>query len=260
MDKIQVLDHGYVQLIESWGSDERIIEAARMSTDKGFQGWGPRWKCECRFISVEPTPHIADETCQQCGEHFQAVSGDEKLLVYLYNHKHMTPFEMAGLIIEVQAPIFVFREWHRHRTQSYNELSARYTELPDLFYVPSIERLMNSKQGQKNKQGSDTGFSQGDAEWLEKQIKHSHMSAREKYEFLLSNGVSREIARLIIPVAQYSRMRASANLRNWLQFLTLRMDVNAQFEIRTYAFEVAKLIGKAFPRTFDLFMGEAKLV
>ena len=84
--KTPVLDHGYVELIETWGSDERIIEAARMSTNKGFQGWGPKG---------DGSP------------------GDEKLLKYLYTHKHMTPFEMAGMTIEVQAPIFVFREWHR---------------------------------------------------------------------------------------------------------------------------------------------------
>src|ERR1044071_9645751 len=93
MTKISVLDSGYVELVEVWGSDERIIESARMSTDKGFNGWG------------------TDEK-----------PGDEKLLRYLYEHKHMTPFEMGGMIIEVQAPIFIFREWHRHRTQSYNEM------------------------------------------------------------------------------------------------------------------------------------------
>src|ERR1041385_5991189 len=104
-DKITVLDHGYIQLIETWGSDERIVEAARISTNKGFLGWGTT-----------------------------EAPGDEKLLRYLYEHKHATPFEMAGMIVEVQAPIFVFREWHRHRTQSYNELSARYTLLPDTNY------------------------------------------------------------------------------------------------------------------------------
>lgn len=112
---MKVLDCGYIELIESWGSDERIIEAARMSTGKGFNGWG--------------TP---------------GAPGDEKLLAYLYNHKHMTPFEMAGVVIEVKAPIFVFREWHRHRTQSYNEMSARYIPLPDENYIPTIERVMMS--------------------------------------------------------------------------------------------------------------------
>src|SRR6185503_21212421 len=138
MNEIKVLDHGYVKLIETWGSDERIIEAARMSTNKGFLGWG-----------TEEKP------------------GDEKLLKYLYEHKHHTPFEMAGMIIEVQAPIFVFREWHRHRTQSYNELSARYTPLPDVNYVPSLERI--STMDQKNKQASNTGspLARQGAEWFQ---------------------------------------------------------------------------------------------
>lgn len=258
MSEVKVLDHGYIKLIESWGSDERIIEAARMSTDKGFRFWGPRYSCLCGLISEQYTPKPEDR-CMQCDQHFAVVNGDEKLLAYLYNHKHMTPFEMAGMIIEVQAPIFVFREWHRHRTQSYNELSARYTELPNIFYLPSLERLMNSKKGIKNKQGSESGFTEAEAFAFRNVLATQYSHARDKYEYLLQLGVSKEIARLVIPVAQYSRMRASANLRNWLAFLTLRMDPTAQFEIRTYAFEVGKLIGKIFPKTFDLFMGEVKL-
>jgi thymidylate synthase (FAD) len=218
-----VLDHGYVTLVESWGSDERIIEAARMSTAKGFTGWG-----------------TADQ------------SGDEKLLRYLWEHQHMTPFEMAGLVVEVQAPIFVLREWHRHRTQSYNELSARYTPLPDLFYVPSIDRLMHARQGTTNKQGSSPGFGETAATELRAAIEKAYEEARAAYEELLQVGVAREVARLVIPVGQYSRMRASANLRNWLAFLTLRLAPNAQLEIREYAKAVGGLIAQAFPRTWEL--------
>jgi thymidylate synthase (FAD) len=137
-DSIPVLDHGYIKLIESYGSDERIIEAARMSTNKGFQGWGP-FKCDmcAGFGQVDENNRPVngfDLICPRCKGQ-STVPGDEKLLSYLYSHKHATPFEMAGLIIEVQAPIFVFREWHRHRTQSYNEMSARYTPLPDINYM-----------------------------------------------------------------------------------------------------------------------------
>src|SRR5258705_7564091 len=119
----KVLDHGYVQLVEHWGSDERIIEAARMSTSKGFEGW----------------------------------EKDAKLLKYLWAHKHLTPFEMAGASFEVQAPIFVFREWHRHRTQSYNEMSARYAPLPDLNYVPTVARLMQGGGHLTRKAGAIPG-------------------------------------------------------------------------------------------------------
>jgi thymidylate synthase (FAD) len=220
MEPKTILDHGYCSCVESWGSDERIIEAARMSTQKGFLGW----------------------------------EQDSRLLRYLWEHKHHTPFEMGGLTIEVQAPIFVFREWHRHRTQSYNELSARYTELPDLFYVPSIPRLMGGKQGQKNKQGSEDGFDPGTAEVIRETIEDACIEARRTYEGLLASGVSREIARLVIPVSQYSRMRASANLRNWLAFLSLRMAPGAQWEIRQYANAISNIIAEVFPRTHSLFM------
>lgn len=219
----EVLDHGYISLVESWGSDERIIESARMSTSGSFKGWDT----------------------------------DHRLLRYLWEHKHYSPFEMAGVTFEVQAPIFVFREWHRHRTQSYNELSARYTELPDLFYIPSLERLMGGKQSTKNKQGSELGFDPGTAEVLQETIRETLTESRRMYEQLLQSGLSREIARVVVPVSQYSRMRASANLRNWLAFLSLRLDPAAQWEIRQYAQAVSNIVKELFPRTHQLFTEEA---
>jgi thymidylate synthase (FAD) len=109
---IQVLDHGYVEYVTHWGSDEDIIRAARMSTNKGFQGWGGTICPHCQYSNTE-VPE--DSTCwgPDNKHEWQTTVGDEKLLRYLYEHKHMTPFEMAGLTIEVQAPIMVFREWHR---------------------------------------------------------------------------------------------------------------------------------------------------
>lgn len=252
---IKLLDHGYINLVESWGSDARIIEAARMSTDKGFQGWGH--ECElCSGNGVLGSSEafkLADiKQCENCKGSGKII-GDEKLLRFLWEHKHYTPFEMAGMIVEVQAPIFVFREWHRHRTQSYNELSARYTPLPDLFYMPSEERIKAGKQSKSNKQGSETGFNEGQAEEIEGRIANCYDYCREAYDDLLAMGVAREIARIIIPVGQYSRMRASANLRNWLAFLTLRMDKSAQWEIRQYANALADIVREKFPRTYELF-------
>jgi thymidylate synthase (FAD) len=147
----------------------------------------------------------------------------------------------------------VFREWHRHRTQSYNEMSGRYTELPDLYYIPSIERLMAGKQSTSNKQSSELGFDEFDAQNIQLLMRETAQDCRESYEFLLKRGVSRELARLVLPVNQYSRMRASANLRNWLGFLALRMDEAAQWEIRQYANAVADLVKQNFPRTYELF-------
>lgn len=259
--KIDILDHGYIELIEHWGSDERIIEAARMSTSKGFLGWGPEveYKCtNCNYTQNDNEPidkHLRCPT-QLCDRElvYRLVHhGDEKLLSYLYKNKHMTPFEMAGIIIEVQAPIFVFREWHRHRTQSYNELSARYTELPNLFYTPSLERMLKSGQSKINKQSSDVALTQDHAIMCQGSMISLYEHARELYEGMLKDGVAKEIARLVIPVAQYSRMRANANLRNWLQFLTLRMAPNAQWEIRQYANVVHEILTEKFPRAMQLF-------
>jgi thymidylate synthase (FAD) len=245
----KVLNEGYLKVIETWGSDERIIEAARMSTDKGFLGWGP-FDCLHCLHGIQDCddggPSITCEHCKGTGK----IPGDEKLLAYLYNNHHMTPFEMAGMVIEVQAPIFVFREWHRHRTQSYNEMSARYTELPDLFYVPELGRIQ--KQSDKNKQGSGSSFSGSESEQIQRVLYGAYKDSRDAYEFLLEKGLTRELARLVIPVAQYSRMRASANLRNWLQFLTLRLAPGAQYEIRMYAQALLWELSLVFPRTIEL--------
>ena len=226
---MKILDHGYVELVTPnglWGSDEAIIEAARMSTAQGFKGWG--------------TPDAP---------------GDEKLLAYLYNNKHSTPFEMAGMVIEVKAPIFVFREWHRHRTQSYNEMSARYIPLPDENYIPTLERCIPSPVDAGNRQALPFGvnvptLARAEA-WLTS-LNEAYKHAQRVYDAGLDLGIPKELARLPVPVARYSRMRASTNLRNWLAFLTLRMAPNAQWEIRQYANAVGQLIAENFPRTWEL--------
>lgn len=224
MEKRQILDSGYVALVEAWGSDEGIIEAARMSTGKGFEGWDK----------------------------------DEKLLAYLYNNKHSTPFEMAGMIIEVKAPIFVFREWHRHRTQSYNEMSARYIPLPDENYLPTIQRLATLDVSGNKQAGkvTDRDVYPSEAKVWQDNLQHVYQLAQEVYEQGLHIGIPKELARLPVPVARYSRMRASANLRNWLAFLTLRKAPAAQWEIRQYADAVGDLIAERFPHTWALFAKE----
>lgn len=244
MGSAKLLDHGYIEYVEHWGSDERIIEAARMSTGKGFQGWGPKHSGECN------SNYMASMGDSECICEPQA--GDEKLLAYLWNNKHATPFEMGGLVIEVQAPIFVFREWHRHRTQSYNEMSARYTPLPDLNYVPTLDRLKltgSSKQAQGTEPLADDAALQRWLDW----VAELQRDAQSCYETGLKLGVPKELARLPVPVARYSRMRASANLRNWLGFLTLRQAPNAQWEIRQYADALNVILVSHFPRTMELF-------
>ncbi len=227
--QVDLLDHGYVRPIEFWGSDERIIESARQSTDGGFVSWGP---------------------------YEDHLKGDMGLLSYLYRNKHSTPFEFSGLTIEVQAPIMVFREWHRHRTQSYTEMSARYTPLPDLYYMPTQERLLinatvSNKQAGRADDAAELTVSA--AEEFRKSLGELYSISETLYQEALRQGIPKELARCGMPVGHYSRMRATANLRNWLAFLTLRMDMKAQWEIRMYAQEVAKILRKVFPRTMELF-------
>jgi len=226
---IAVLDHGFVRLVETWGHGDAgipeagIIEAARQSTQGSFRGW----------------------------------ESDRKLLRYLHEHKHSTPFEFAGMVLEIRAPIMVVRQWERHRTQAYNEASARYAPLPDLYYMPTVERLMSEggKQG-----GSVKGapvLTEEVAQHFRALLEVTYQSFGEDYADSLAAGVPMELARLAMPVGWYSQLRASANLRNWLGFLTLRLDPAAEWEIRQYAEAVYELVRQAFPETARLF-GEGR--
>ena len=253
MTEMKILDYGYLRLIETWGSDERIVEAARMSTGKGFLGWGDDSPCAWSF-AAEADKRVCNRGIHNCP--VDHVIGDEKLLRYLWAHKHATPFEMAGLIVEVQAPIFVFREWMRHRSQSFNEMSARYMPLPDVNYIPTIDRLMIGGGHLTKQAGTVAGadaLTPDTAERYRHALAQIYANAQELYENALSMGVPKELARVHLPVGRYSRMRASANLRNWISFLTLRMDKAAQYEIRVYANAIGELIAQSFPRTWELF-------
>jgi thymidylate synthase (FAD) len=227
-DTTKLLDHGYLKFVERWGSDESIIEAARMSTDGGFVSWEP----------YEGHP-----------------KGDAGLLSYLWRNKHSTPFEMAGLTVEVQAPILVFRQWHRHRTQSYNEMSARYTPLPNVNYRPTVERciVVDGANKQAGKDTKRTPTHEEVLDWLENYLDPAYTAAEVAYRRGLQIGIPKEVARCPVPVARYTRMRASANLRNWLAFLTLRIDSHAQEEIRVYAEALGGYIQRELPRTWELF-------
>ena len=267
MIQTKVLDHGYCNLIESWGSDERVIESARMSTQKGFEGWGLEETCgRCNgkktFVvwgdserDEEDDPSRPCPACRGAGVRIEK-PGDEKLLRYLWENKHSTPFEMAGATFEVQAPIFVMREWHRHRVPfGYSEASARYSPLPDLNYVPTVERLMiNSKT---NKQagtikGSDE-LTLEKAETFRGSLSAIYETAEGLYQEALLAGVPKELARIHLPVGRYSKMRATSNLRGWLAFLALRNAPSAQYEIRVYAEAIQVMLTRQFPRTLALF-------
>lgn len=252
--RAKVLDHGYIQVIEHWGSDERIIEAARMSTAKGAIGWGPLCvDCNDSAKLMDPQPP-EDTRCTICGCGGLMYYGDEKLLRFLYSNRHDTPFEMAGMIIEVKAPIMVFREWHRHRTQSYNEMSARYVPIPNEHYMPTLDRVMvHSTTNKQAGRASTNDLRATDAlDWLS-QLASVYEFTEQCYKRGLAIGIPKEIARLSMTVGRYSRMRASANLRNWLGFLSLRNHPAAQEEIRVYAEQVAVELTRLFPKTMALY-------
>lgn len=290
MTRVPVLDHGYVEPITFWGSEEQIIESARMSTAKGFLGWDPepesvcdtcggdgkpdhlgRWLAGRRLGTRQrevPRPEDYVEAniptvCRVCvgsGKR-PAHPGDAKLLKYLWKNKHFTPFEFAGAVFEIKAPIFVFREWHRHRTQSYNEMSARYTPLPNENYIPSVDRLLRRGAGfeSASKQagivkGADDLTEEAAADF-QARLRSLYDDQESLYQVALRYGVPKELARVHLPVGRYSRMRASANLRNWVAFLTLRCAPDAQWEIRSFAEVARRLLAEKFPRTLELFDG-----
>lgn len=263
---VKVLDHGYVRYIDHMGSDETVVEAARMSTARGFEGWDPGevcvdcgiykdwWEAETDWVKNTPMPgyHVIRCNGNIVVEHkWKKIAGDAKLLEFLYRNKHMTPFEMCELTVEVQAPIMVFREWHRHRTQSYNEFSARYAQMPNLHYLPEPGRIQ--KQSVTNKQGSAEAVSEAEAQFILKRLADEQERVYEGYGQLVGDGIAKEVARLNTPVSRYSKMRAKTDLRNWLGFLMLRKPSNAQWEIRQYANAVGDIVQDLYPRTYALF-------
>lgn len=214
MEKIDVLDHGFVRLVDSMGTDLSVARAARVSYDAAWRAGEDQ-------------------------------GSDAKLIGYLWRNHHTTPFEAVTFTFEIKAPIFVFRQWHRHRTWSYNELSARYRELPEEYYVPKPEHI--GTQSANNKQGRDLTVA---ADMLvPSMIDHSCAAAFESYRTLLEHGVPREIARSVLPVATYSHMFATVDLLNLLKFLTLRCDSHAQHEIRVYADAMRDLVRPIVPIT-----------
>lgn len=224
---IEVLDKGYVRLVDHMGSDLSIVRAARVSFDADWRA----------------------------GE---SESADEKLINYLIKNRHSTPFEAVVFTFEVKAPIFVFRQWHRHRTQSYSEVSGRYMELTE-FHTPEVGTIAG--QSKSNKQGRlDEPMESELAGSVQKFIHGQHVLAFKSYRELLDTGVAREVAREVLPVATYSRMFATMNLWNLMHFMSLRMHPHAQYEIRVYAEAIYDLIFNKVPVTMKAWVGleEAK--
>ncbi len=215
-DRLPVHAHGYVALLETMGSDDTIVDSARISYDR-------RGKTE-----------------------------DRALIRFLLRHRHTSPFEMGVLRFEVKMPIFVARQWIRHRTASLNEMSARYTELPNEMFVPEVVAM----QSKDNKQGRQTPmYSPDDTnEVLAGIIRQANTSAYTHYETLLDAGVARELARGVLPVNIYTKFIWKMDLHNLMHFLDLRLDPHAQEEIRDFAEVIEKLVALKFPITHEAFV------
>lgn len=213
--EIKVLDHGYVRLIDWMGSDERIVEAARISYK---------------------SPSKGEEQ-------------DKRLLAYLYKHKHTSPFEMCKVTLNIKMPIFIMRQYVRHRMQNLNEVSARYTELPNEFYIPEQWRMQDvkNKQGSNGEFDDDTNFAYTDC--LRQHCKESY----NIYQSLIDGGVAREMARMVLPVNIYTEIYACWDLKNLLHFITLREDSHAQAEIQEYGKAIKTILNELFPCTMEAF-------
>jgi thymidylate synthase (FAD) len=218
-EEIKILDHGLIRLIDHMGSDLSISRNARVSYDA-------EWRA---------------------GED---QGSDARLINFLYKNGHNTPFEAATVTVEVKAPIFVFRQWHRHRTQSYNELSARYKELPEEFYVPELDQI--TTQSSDNKQMRTTEANPK-AKNIRDMIESENRSSFHTYHALLTDGCPREIARSVLPVGTYSHMFATANLNNWFRFLGERLHPHAQYEIRVYAVALLEILEGLYPVAVKAF-------
>lgn len=218
--QIPVLDHGSVTLLDKMGDDYSPVHAAKVSYNKADEEISLK---ECR-----------------------------RLIRYLMRHRHSTPFEMVEFKFLIRCPLFVARQWHRHRTWSYNEISGRYTELPTDCYTPSPEEWR--KQSSTNKQGSEEGVIEY-VDQLTEMSKQTQGICRSVYENKLSRGVARELSRCDLPLSTYTEFYAKVDLANLLHFISLRSDSHAQYEIKVYSDVILhEIIQPLFPLIYEAFI------
>ena len=224
-----MLDHGFIRVIDYMGNDSAIVQAARVSYGRGTK----------------------------------QVNEDAGLINYLMRHRHSTPFEMCEIKFHVKLPMFVARQWIRHRTANVNEYSARYSILDREFYVPRPEHL--SAQSRTNRQGRGGVLEGAEAAQALDWLKQDSMRAYDHYEAMLNEdaagnivdenkqGLARELARMNLPVNFYTQWYWKVDLHNLLHFLSLRADPHAQYEIRVYADAMLEMVKAWVPLTFDAF-------
>ncbi|MDO5705216.1 MAG: FAD-dependent thymidylate synthase [Paracoccus sp. (in: a-proteobacteria)] len=216
-----VLDHGFVRVIDYMGDDAAIVQAARVSYGRGTK----------------------------------SVQNDEGLIRYLMRHWHSTPFEMCEAKFHVKLPVFVARQWIRHRTANVNEYSARYSILEREFYIPAPEHL--AAQSKQNNQGRGEVLQGDEAARVLDLLRDDAMRAYDHYESMLSQdgqqGLARELARMNLPANVYTQWYWKVDLHNLLHFLRLRADPHAQYEIRAYADAMCRIVADWVPFAFGAF-------
>ena len=229
-EAIPILDHGFIRVIDYMGDDTSIVQAARVSYGKGTK----------------------------------KVSTDSGLIKYLMRHWHSTPFEMCEIKYHVKLPIFIARQWIRHRTANVNEYSARYSILDKEFYLPSLENL--AAQSQSNRQGRGDVLKGDQAKKILELLKKDAERTYDNYETMLNErydgsvideqqvGLARELARMNLTLNTYTQWYWKTDLLNLMNFLRLRADHHAQFEIRAYADVMLDTVKKWVPITYEAFM------
>jgi thymidylate synthase (FAD) len=219
LDKeIKVLDHGFIRLVDYMGGDSRIVQSARVSYGKGTK----------------------------------SVREDEALIDYLMSHQHTSPFEQVVLTFHCKMPIFVARQWVRHRAARINEISGRYSVMDDEFYTPDESNIQY--QSKDNRQGRDP--EEVPAELHEKVLKMltiGQQMAYADYQALIEAGIARELARINLPLSLYTQWYWQIDLHNLFHFLQLRMDEHAQWEIRQYADAIAEVTRAVAPLAYKAF-------
>ena len=215
---IKCLDHGFVYLVDYMGNDEAIAQAARVSY----------------------------------GEGTKKISTDEGLIRYLLRHAHTTPFEMVEFKFHAKMPIFVARQWIRHRMASVNEYSGRYSEMLDEFYIPDISQIR--KQASGNRQGRGDELSSEQQQLVLELLKAEYTSQYSIYRKFLDINFARELARIGLSVANYTQWYWKIDLHNLMHFLKLRLDGHAQYEIKVYGQAKAQIVQDAVPIAYKAFL------
>ncbi len=216
--EFRCLDKGFVRLIDVMGDDRAIVQAARVSYGEGTR-----------------TP-----------------SDDRKLIRYLMRHRHTSPFEMVEFKFHIKLPIFVARQWIRHRTANVNEYSGRYSILREEFYEPALEQIR--PQSPANKQGrASTPLPEAQAQAILQRLRRTQQALYAEYQELLGQNVARELARINLPLSLYTEWYWKIDLHNLFHFLRLRLDEHAQYEIRVYARAIAEIVKAVVPLAWEAF-------